>query len=83
MTNCAFHVNKELDAMFDKGVVMVDGSEREKWYNAVWDLLNKELPWVPLVEMQTLYRQHKDVKGIDHAPGIMNYYAGAYFDTKK
>jgi len=80
--NRTFYSNKELDAMFDAGAGMLDGPERAKMYGDIWDLLNRELPWVPLVEMLNLYGQSKEVKGIDHGPGVINYFAGASFDPK-
>ncbi len=83
VTNRAFYVNKELDAMFMKGAAMADGPERAKLYGEIWDLLNRELPWVPLIEQQTVYGQTKELKGIDHGPGIVNYFADAYFVAPK
>lgn len=79
-TNRSYYVNKEVDALFEKGASLEDGPEREKIYGEIWDILNRDLPWLALVEMQTPYGQVKELRGINHNPGTLNYYCDAYFE---
>ncbi len=79
-TNRMFYKNPKVDELLDLGMTLPDGPERAKAYGEVWDILNHDLPWAPLLQAQNMYGQVKGLKGIDHSPSILNYFGNAYFE---
>lgn len=73
------YANARVDELFDKGTALPNGPERAAVYGEAWDILNHDLAWIPVLEIQTLYGQKKTLKGIQHSPGMSNYFGDAYF----
>lgn len=78
--NRMFYNNPEIDKLLDEGRALRDGPERAAVYGKVWDILNADLPWIPLLESMNMYGQVKGLKGLDHSPSIVNYYGNIYFE---
>ena len=79
-SNRMFFKNKEVDDLLDLGMTLMNGPERQEVYGKVWDILNDQLPWINMVQMQQLYAHDKTLKGIDYAPSFLNYLGNAYFE---
>ena len=61
--------NKDLDALFDKGVTTSDAKAREQIYQQIDQFLNKELPWVYLWNPMVALGVNKRLKGVDQYLG--------------
>lgn len=78
-TNRSFFKDEQVDKWFDEGAVLPDGPERAKVYAQLWDRLNELLPWLNISAPNAMYGINKNLRGVDFAPGSINYYCEAYF----
>ena len=78
-TNRSFYKDDEVDKMLDKGAILPDGPERAQVYAQLWDRLNETLPWLSIVAPNAMYGVNKKLRGVNFAPGSINYYGEAYF----
>ena len=73
--------NQEVDELLDLGFSLLNGPEREKVFGKLWDILNDDVTWIPLLEVKQLYGHDKNLKGITYSPGgYLNYLGRAYFE---
>lgn len=71
--------NPRVDELLNRGAGMVDGPERAAVYHELWDILNKDMPWISLVTPSLARGYAKNVKGIHFTPSFLVYYGDAYF----
>jgi ABC-type transport system substrate-binding protein len=79
-TNRAFYKDPESDALLDKGVEFADPAERKPVYKELWNRLNDARPHIWLLTPLNIYGKAKNLKGVEYAPTLLNYFSDAYFE---
>lgn len=72
--------NPRVDELLNKGAGLPNGPEREAVYHELWDILNKDLPWISIATPALARGLSKNVKGIYFTPSFLVYYGNAYFE---
>jgi ABC-type transport system substrate-binding protein len=65
-TNYSIFVNKELDQILEEGGKTIDENRREALYKKAQDILNEEVPWLPIYSMINFLTCRKGVKGVGY-----------------
>ena len=78
--NRYYYSNPELDKVLDQGVQAPEGEERAGYYAQAWDILNRDLPQISLLNPINLYAKVKNLKGVEFSPTAINFYGNAYFE---
>ncbi len=74
--------NPRVDELLNKGAGLDDGVERQAVYGELWDILNKDLPWISLATPSFARGAVKELKGVNFTPSFIVYYGDAYFEKK-
>ena len=72
--NYSIYSNKELDRILEEAAKIIDENKREALYKGAQDILNEEVPWVPIYSMIYFLTYTKDVKGV----GFQNPFTWIY-----
>lgn len=72
--NLSYYYNEEVDKLMDEAVQLesVKPKQSEELYRAVETILRRDLPTVPLYQINDVYVVHKSVKGFEPNPAYLN-----------
>lgn len=72
--NLSYYYNEEVDKLMDEAVQLegVKPKQAEELYRAVETILRRDLPAVPLYQINDVYVVHKSVKGFEPNPAYPN-----------
>ncbi|MDR1945743.1 MAG: ABC transporter substrate-binding protein [Desulfovibrio sp.] len=79
-TNRFFYSNPKVDALLEKGVAVTDKAEKTAIYKEVWDILNVDLPMIPLLAPSNIFGKTKSLKGVTFSSSLITYYGNGYFE---
>jgi ABC-type transport system substrate-binding protein len=67
VSNSALYANSELDPLLEEGATAVDETKRSEIYKKVQDILNEDVPWLPIYSLVDFAIFRKGVQGVGYA----------------
>ena len=74
--NISAFVNVELDRALEEGAKAIDETKRGVIYKNAQDILNEEIPWLPIYTSMEFVGFRKGVKGIGYPSPFSNFCVG-------
>jgi len=73
-SNCSIFSNSELDRLLDEGAKEVDETKRSTIYKRVQDILNEEIPMLPLYINMDFLVLRKGLQGVSYPNAFIPFY---------
>jgi peptide/nickel transport system substrate-binding protein len=64
--NSSIFMNSELDSLLEQGATTVDETKRSPLYKKAQDILNDQVPWLPLYQFMDFAIMRKGVQGVGY-----------------
>jgi len=64
--NASIFMNSELDSLLEQGATTVDETKRSPLYKKAQDILNDQVPWLPLYQFMDFAIMRKGVQGVGY-----------------
>jgi peptide/nickel transport system substrate-binding protein len=63
-----FYENPELTRLLDQGKITLDKLQREQIYHQALEILNKDIPWIPLFQLIDIMACNRKISGLGFTP---------------
>jgi ABC-type transport system substrate-binding protein len=65
-SNSSIFMNSELDSLLEEGAKMVDEAKRSAIYKKAQDIMNDQVPWLPIYNLVDFALMRKGVQGVGY-----------------
>jgi len=64
--NSSIFMNSELDSLLEEGATVVDEAKRSAVYKKAQDIMNDQVPWLPIYQLVDFALMRKSVQGVEY-----------------